>query len=180
MTATAGGAAVASSTRERVRAALAGLAHREIEARDGMAAVEVARDVLAAALRRLRDAAGFEAVTFVTAVDRRPAVPRFEVVHQLYSVAHRDRVRVQTRVAEEDPAVPSCVEVWPGAAFMERECFDLLGIVFTGHPGLKRLMMPEDYRYHPLRKEFPQQGIEPDRHYREWDEARRRTWRPEE
>jgi NADH:ubiquinone oxidoreductase subunit C len=74
----------------------------------------------------------------------------------------------------DDARLPSCIDLWPGAAYMERECFDLFGIVFEGHPGLKRLMMPDEYGYHPLRKDFPHQGIEPDRLYREWDRQRRK------
>ena len=172
-------AAPTKATIERVGEALAGLAHSVRETRDAMPCVEVERAVLRDSLERLRDRAGFVSVTFITAIDHQPATPRFEVVHQLFSLEHHDRLRLMTRVGEEDPTVPSCVALWPGAAFMERECFDLMGIVFDGHPNLKRLLMPETYEYHPLRKDFPQRGIEPDRHYREWDEERRREWRPE-
>ncbi len=172
-------AAAVDPTLERVRTTLEGLEFQEVETRDGTTCVEVAREELPKVLKRLRDKAGFTTVTFITGVDHLPSEPRFEVSHQLLSVEHQDRVRIKTRVASDDPTVPSCVGIWPGAAFMERECFDLMGVVFEGHPGLKRLMMPETYEYHPLRKDFPQQGIDPDRHYREWDEGRRATWRPE-
>ena len=70
--------------------------------------------------------------------------------------------------------LPTCIDLWPGAAFSERECWDMFGIRFEGHvPNLERLLMPEPYEHFPLRKDFPHQGIEPDRLYREWDRARR-------
>ena len=163
------------ATRERIARALEGIAHGTPDQRDALPAVLLERAELRTALERLK-AAGFESVTFVTAVDHHPRVPRFEVVHQLRSLAHNDRVRVLTRLPEGEPACPTCVDLWPGARFMERECFDLFGIVFTGHAGLKRLYMPDAYEHHPLRKDFPHQGIEPDKLYRQWDAARRARW----
>ncbi len=163
-------------TLERIRAALEGVEYNLLDVRDGMPCVETARASLHVLLERLRDRAGFEMVTFITAIDHleaRASVPRFEVDHQLYSFVHNDRVRIKTRVDAEDPRVPSCTALWPGASYMERECWDLFGIVFEGHPHLKRLLMPEEYVHHPLRKEFPHKGIEPDRLYREWDRRRR-------
>ena len=166
------------STTERARAALAGIEHQVLAPRDGMAALALARADLKPALRALKERAGFETATFVTAVDRLGKTPRFELVHQLLSLAHDDRVRLHTGIGEGESA-PTCTDLWPGAAFMERECFDMFGIPFEGHPNLKRLLMPEDYGHHPLRKDFPHQGIEPDRLYREWDRARRKDWHPE-
>jgi NADH-quinone oxidoreductase subunit C len=129
-------------------------------------------------LERLRQRAGFEANTLVTGVDLYPSEPRFEVVYQFLSFAHNDRVRVRVLVTEEDAHVPTCTDLWPGASFSERECWDMFGIRFDGHPDLRRLLMPEAYGHHPLRKDFPHQGIEPDRLYREWDRERRRNWTP--
>jgi NADH-quinone oxidoreductase subunit C len=168
----------ATGTLERVDAALAGIEHRWLAPRDGLPALGLDLAQLAAALGALRERAGFETATFVTAVDRLPRAPRFELVHQLLSLAHNDRVRLHTPVAEGESA-PSCTHLWAGAAYMERECFDMFGIRFDGHAGLKRLLMPEDYEHHPLRKDFPHQGIEPDRLYREWDRQRRAQWHPE-
>jgi len=167
-----------AQTVERVRAALAGLELSWLEARDGMAAFALELARLRPALEGLRQRAGFDSATLVTAVDRLGSEPRFELVHQLFSLAHGDRVRVHTRVAE-GLSVPTATDLWPGAAYMERECFDLFGIVFAGHARLKRLLMPEEYTHHPLRKDFPHQGIEPDRLYREWDRERRARWHPE-
>ena len=163
-------------TLERVRGLLAGFDAKELESSDDWPVLETTRDDLPALLGRLKTDGAFETVTFVTAVDRYPKEPRFEVHHQLHSLAHNQRLRVKTRVSGADPKLPTCIGLWPGAAYMERECFDMFGIVFEGHDGLKRLLMPEGYGHHPLRKEFPHQGIEPDRLYREWDRARRKTW----
>ena len=77
---------------------------------------------------------------------------------QLLSLAHNDRLRIRCAVDEDDATVPSCTEVWPGAAYMERECFDMLGIRFEGHEGLKRLLMPEEYEHHPLQEGLPPPG----------------------
>ncbi len=167
-----------TATIERARAALAGIEHQWLTPRDGMPALALLLPHLKDALRALQSRAGFETATFVTAVDRFGKTPRFELVHQLLSLAHNDRVRLHTAVGENESA-PTCTDLWPGAAYMERECFDMFGIRFTGHAGLKRLLMPEEYGHHPLRKDFPHQGIEPDRLYREWDRERRKDWHPE-
>ena len=162
-----------------IRAALEGLDVQTLGDRDGMPCVLVGRSDLHEVLQRLRDRAGCGSVTFVTAVDRHPDEPRFEVVHQLLAIPSGDRVRVVTPVPGDDPEVASCADLWPGAAFSERECWDMFGIRFEGHGDLRRLLMPEEYEHHPLRKDFPQEGIEPDRLYREWDAARRRGWSDE-
>jgi len=166
-----------NTTIERTRAALEGLAFEDRASRDGTFAIGVKRDVLHEALLRLRDRAGFVSVTFVTAVDRYPGKPRYELHHQLMS-KDAERVRVTTELGERDASAPTCVDIWPGASFMERECYDMFGIVFDGHPDLRRLLMPEGYDHHPLRKDFPHAGIEPDRLYREWDRERRKHWDP--
>jgi len=157
---------------DRIRPALAGLAVETTKSLDGTTVLEVKASVVHELVARLKDAAGFDLCTFVTAVDRFPAEPRFEVLWQLQSIAHSDRVRLRARVPAARPNVPTIIDLYPGAAFSERECFDMFGIVFEGHAGLKRLLMPEDYDHFPLRKDFPHQGIEPDRLYREWDRKR--------
>jgi len=99
--------------------------------------------------------AGFEMCADVTAVDylgKRPV--RFEVVANLLSVAHGERVRVRCPVPADDPTVPSLVPVYPGANFFEREVFDMFGIVFEGHPDMTRILMPDDWEGHPLRKDY--------------------------
>jgi NADH-quinone oxidoreductase subunit C len=86
--------------------------------------------------------------------------PRFEVVYHLYSIPHRWRVRLKVRVAE-DAAVPSVTSVWETANWHEREVYDMFGIPFEGHPDLRRIILPEDFEGHPLRKDFPVQAAPP-------------------
>jgi NADH-quinone oxidoreductase subunit C len=160
------------STLERVQSALAGLKSEVVPARDETTCLAIEANDAHEACRRLRDVAGFETNTFVTAIDRFPSEPRFHVYWQFLSIAHDDRVRLVARLRSTDPRVPTIIDLYPGAAFSERECYDMFGVWFDGHPGLKRLMMPEEYPYFPLRKDFPHQGIEPDRLYREWDARR--------
>ncbi len=82
-------------------------------------------------------------------------VPRFSVVYYLYSPTSRRRFALKVPVEESDPVVPSVVEIWPGANFHERETYDMYGIRFEGHPGLTRILLPDDADFFPLRKDFP-------------------------
>ena len=82
--------------------------------------------------------------------------PRFEVVYHFYSVARkRHRVRIKCRLPETDPVVDSITSVWPGADWYERECWDMFGIRFRGHPNLRRILLYEQFEGHPLRKDYP-------------------------
>lgn len=160
----------------RIEAALVGLAYTGTCGPDGIECIAVEREVLHECLQRLRDRAGFAAVTFITAIDHFPKEPRFELAHQLSAIENADRVRVITCVNGDDAHVPTCTDLWPGASFSERECFDMFGVQFDGHPDLRRLLMPQGYDHHPLRKDFPHAGIQPDRLFREWDRERRKDW----
>jgi NADH-quinone oxidoreductase subunit C len=100
----------------------------------------------------------FVRLSSVTAVDRYPAEPRFEVVYHLYSLDRKERIRLKCRLRGEDPAIESVTSVWRGANWYEREVFDLFGIQFLGHPDLRRIMMPDDWEGHPLRKDYPITG----------------------
>jgi NADH-quinone oxidoreductase subunit C len=109
--------------------------------------------------RALRDAPGLEFVAFsdVTAADFHPRrQPRFDVVYHVVSPHRRARVRLKVHVSLDEP-VPSVSGIWRGAGWTEREVYDLFGIVFEGHDDLRRLMMPEDWEGHPLRKDYPVQ-----------------------
>jgi NADH-quinone oxidoreductase subunit C len=108
----------------------------------------------------LRDDAecAFNFLSDVTCVDWYPSEPRFEVVYHLLSLSKKERVRLKVRLNSGSPAVESLTSVWPGANYFEREVFDLFGIRFTGHPYLRRILMPEDWEGYPLRKDYPVEG----------------------
>jgi NADH-quinone oxidoreductase subunit C len=82
------------------------------------------------------------------------AAERFEIVVNLLSLSKRQRVRIRVQVPEGDPRLSSLVDIYPGADAMEREAFDMMGIIFEGHPDLTRILMPEDWEGHPLRKDY--------------------------
>lgn len=125
-------------------------------------AVNIPATDLIAVLTSLRDEQGFNFLADLTAIDWAEAVsPRFTVVYHLYSTANRAYLRVAANCADDAaPAVPSIVSLWAGANWHERECYDMFGIKFTGHPDLRRILMWDGYPFHPLRKEFPLAGIE--------------------
>jgi len=100
----------------------------------------------------------FVRLSTVTAVDRYPAEPRFEVVYHLHSVERKQRVRLKCRVYGAEAAIESVTSVWRGANWYEREVFDLFGINFLNHPDLRRIMLPDDWEGHPLRKDYPVTG----------------------
>jgi NADH-quinone oxidoreductase subunit C len=100
----------------------------------------------------------FNFLSDVTCVDWYPSEPRFEVIYQLLSISRKERVRLKVRLDGSSPVVESLTAVWPGANYFEREVFDLFGIRFTGHPYLRRLLMPEDWEGNPLRKDYPVEG----------------------
>lgn len=80
---------------------------------------------------------------------------RFEVVYQLYSIKHKHAIRIKAEVPENDCSIDSVTDLWAGADWHERECFDLFGVNFIGHPDLRRILLPEDWEGHPLRKDYP-------------------------
>ena len=122
------------------------------------ATIYVSADRLVETCRALRDADAlkFTTVIEVTAADYFPRQPRFEVVYHLLSIARRGHLRVKVRVGEGG-SVPTVQGVWKGAGWPEREVWDMFGIVFDGHPDLRRLLMPEDWEGHPARKDYPVQ-----------------------
>ena len=108
----------------------------------------------------LRDAPvlNFKYLSDVTAVDLYPNEPRFEVVYHLLALDTFRRLRLKVRLPGDAHRVDSVVPVWPGANAFERETFDLLGIRFEGHPNLSRILLPEEWEGHPLRKDYPTTG----------------------
>jgi NADH-quinone oxidoreductase subunit C len=94
----------------------------------------------------------------VTAVDWFPSSPRFQLSYHIVSHSHKERIRLRVMLDGAAPVVDSITPVWPSANFYEREVFDLFGIVFEGHSNLCRIMMPDDWQGHPLRKDYPVEG----------------------
>jgi len=107
----------------------------------------VAADRILDVMTFLHDDPGsaFDHITDVCSADYPEDHERFEVIYHLLSLPHRTRIRIKARVTEDDPSIASVTGIWKGANFMEREVYDLMGIRFTGHPDLRRILMPEDY-----------------------------------
>jgi NADH-quinone oxidoreductase subunit C len=122
--------------------------------------IYVPREVIRQAAALLKDdsACPFNYLSDITCVDWYPSEPRFEVVYHLLSIPHKERVRLKVRLSGENPALDSLTSIWPGANYFEREVFDLFGVRFNGHPYLRRIMMPENWEGHPLRKDYPVEG----------------------
>jgi NADH-quinone oxidoreductase subunit C len=125
---------------------------------------EVTIEVPAAHLREAADflradpGLKFTFLSDITGVDRFPVEPRFEVNYHLLSIEKRERVRLKVRVGTSSPVAPTVTTVWPTANWHEREVFDLFGVRFEGHPDLRRILMPENWEGHPLRKDYPVEG----------------------
>lgn len=96
----------------------------------------------------------FNFLSDIAAVDRYPVEPRFELNYHLLSIPRKDVLRIRVRVHAAEPTVKSVIPIWPTANWLEREIFDLFGIQFEGHPNLRRLVLPDDWDGHPLRKDY--------------------------
>jgi NADH-quinone oxidoreductase subunit C len=134
----------------------------------GEATVVIQRDDALTIFPALRDRPefAFEALTDLTAVDYLGKSPRFEVVYHLHSLSQNHRLRVKIRVGDEDAWVHSLTPLWKCANWLERECWDMLGIRFVGHPDPRRILMYEEFVGHPLRKDYPvdkRQPLTPER-----------------
>ena len=124
----------------------------------GELTLEIAAARIAGVCRFLKDEQQFVRLSTVTGVDRYPAEPRFEVVYHLHSLTRNLRLRLKVRLAGDSPEVDSVTSVWRSANWYERETFDLFGVRFRNHPDLTRIMLPEDWEGHPLRKDYPVMG----------------------
>jgi len=158
-------AEVPSVALDRLRAAHAG-ALGEVAYHAGQVSVRVAPAALLSVLRFLRDdeACRFDLLMDLCGVDWVATAERFEINYHLYSIPRGHFLRVKARFGEGE-AAPSVTSIWTTADWFEREIFDLFGLTFTGHPDLRRILLPEDWRGHPLRKEYPLAGY-PDQHLR--------------
>jgi NADH-quinone oxidoreductase subunit C len=107
----------------------------------------------------LKKEQGFRRLSAITGVDWHPMEPRFEVVYLLHSMERRsERLRLKCRLHGDKPEIDSVTSIWAGANWYERETFDLFGVRFRNHPNLTRIMMPDEWQGHPLRKDFPVHG----------------------
>ena len=109
--------------------------------------------------KRLRDEFGFTQLIDAFGIDRMERHERFEITYTIRNHVSKERAFIKVRCEERTPHVPSLVEVWTGANWNEREAFDMFGVVFDGHPDLRRMYLPEEFEHHPLRKDFPLTGI---------------------
>ena len=124
----------------------------------GELTLEISPERIIAACRFLKENQQFVRLTDVTAVDWQPQEPRFEVVYHLHSVERNARLRLKCRLPGAAPQIDSVSGVWRSANWYEREIFDLFGIAFPGHPDLRRIMLPDSWEGHPLRKDYPIHG----------------------
>jgi NADH-quinone oxidoreductase subunit C len=123
----------------------------------GEETIVVSRDRAPEILRALREDPkfGFEMLSDLTAVDWPERTPRFQVVYNLFSLRLKHRLRVKVEVPEQDPWVHSAYEIWKSADWLERECYDMFGIDFKGHPDLRRILLYDSFQGYPLRKDYP-------------------------
>jgi NADH-quinone oxidoreductase subunit C len=142
---------------DALRVALPSVAIESIVAKDGQETIVVPAGALVDVCRELRDRSelGFIFLADITAVDFWPRTPRFEVIYHVSSATNRLRVKVI--LADTTSRVRTVQSVWPGAGWLEREVWDMFGIEFDDHGDLRRLLMPDDWEGHPLRKDFPVQ-----------------------
>jgi NADH-quinone oxidoreductase subunit C len=117
-------------------------------------------EALIQVLTYCKESLGFDYLIDISSVDNFGTEPRYEVVYELYGLSHHRHLRIKTVVSEDDLQVPTATAIWPTANWHEREIYDMMGIRFTGHPDLRRILMWEGYPYFPLRKDFPLEGKE--------------------
>lgn len=144
----------------------------------GQVSVIVKKDRIVAILSYLHNdpSLSFDHLQDLTAVDyMKKKDIRFEVVYNVYSIRHRNHIRIRAQVPEGDAKIDSVVPIWVGADWHERECYDMFGISFTGHTDLRRILMPEDWEGHPLRKDYPLKGPEFDKDWPGFTDAVRRS-----
>jgi len=151
---------------ERIREALASRAG-EVSVAHGVLVLQVAPGAVLEVAGALKEDFRFDLFLDVTAVDWLPREPRFEVVWHFYSTMHKLRVRVKARVAEAEPVVGSLTGLYGSAHFMERECHEMYGIVFSGNADLRPILLYEGFKGHPLRKDYPKEREQPLVPYRE-------------
>lgn len=120
--------------------------------------IEIAPSTIVPVLRDLQSNQSFERLSGITCVDWYPVEPRFEIVYLLHSIRNNQRLRLKCMLPGDNPEIDSVFEIYSAADWYEREAFDLFGVKFRNHPNLKRILMPDDWEGHPLRKDYPVHG----------------------
>jgi NADH-quinone oxidoreductase subunit C len=146
-------------TIEQLRRRFPGLGASEFR---GQTRLVVPRDAIDQVLRTMKTEFGFDMLAELTCVDYLDypgAKDRFGLVYVLANTQTNERITVRTFVNDREPSVPSVVSLWDGANWLEREVWDLFGIRFSGHPDLRRIVLPDEFAAHPLRKDYPLQGL---------------------
>ena len=146
---------------EKLKAKDAGWVTEVVEGH-GEFTVIVPRENIFDACSFLKTAHGFDMLADLCGGDRGPEEdPRFEVNYHLFSTKHHNRLRLKVLLSEDDPHVTTVTTLWKTADWHERETFDLFGVIFDGHPDLRRILLPSDFDGHALRKDYPLRGYEP-------------------
>jgi NADH-quinone oxidoreductase subunit C len=128
----------------------------------GEVTVIIPREFIAEVCQFLKNENGFDMLSDLNGADRGAEEdPRFEVVYHLFSTKHFNRLRFESFVSEDDPHVLTVTSVWKTANWHERETYDMFGVIFDGHPDLRRILLPSDFDGHALRKDYPLRGYEP-------------------
>lgn len=143
---------------KQLQALFPGVISGTVEFRGEVTLVVSDAQKIAEVCAQARDALKFDYLVDISSVDRYGDDPRFALVYELYSHTHHEYLRLKTEVSEAKPELPSVAGLWSGANWHEREIFDMMGIRFTGHPDLRRIIMWDGYPHHPLLKDFPVAG----------------------
>lgn len=131
----------------------------EVRGHAGEITIEVTPGSLHAVLLLMKQQFGFNYLCDITAADHYSEKGRFELCYNIVNLDDAQRLRISCRLEEDAPEADSAIDIWGSAEWYEREAWDMMGIRFRNHPDMRRMYMPEDFQYHPLRKEFPQLGI---------------------
>ncbi|MEO0899886.1 MAG: NADH-quinone oxidoreductase subunit C [Bacteroidota bacterium] len=131
----------------------------EVRGHAGEMTIEIDPKQLRNVVQVLKEKFGFNYLVDITASDHYTDEKRFELSYNMVSMANNQRLRISAFVEEDEPSIDSITDFWKSAAWMERECFDMMGVTFNEHEDLRRIYLPEDFEWYPLRKEFPLLGI---------------------
>ena len=131
----------------------------EVYQSSGDTFIRIEADALREICTHLKQELHYVYLSDIFGIDRYTSEERFEVVYNLLSLRDRTRIFLKVRCEEENPELDSVTDIWPAANWNEREVYDMFGVRFNNHPDLRRIFMPEDFEYYPLRKEFPLLGI---------------------